>query len=97
MSNQTTTHRTAGPAPAPTPDPAPSPASAPDARESGIDGLAHLVDDLAHAMATTPEAVLAGMSDDVLNALFLLHVPEQPGHGPESGDAPEPGRNRGTG
>ncbi|MEU1619479.1 hypothetical protein ABZ479_19545 [Streptomyces sp. NPDC005722] len=95
MSNQTTTtHRDAGDHHRPA-DPAPAPA--PRRQESGIDGLAHLVDDLAHAMATTPEAVLAGMSDDVLNALFLLHLQEGPGDGPGSGGAPEPGRAPGVG
>jgi hypothetical protein len=81
MSNQTTAHRHAAD------HHGPARPAAPDPQESGIDGLAHLVDDLAHAMATTPEAVLAGMSDDVLNALFLLHVLGGPG---------EPGRNRAT-
>ncbi|MFI8182140.1 hypothetical protein OG539_38755 [Actinacidiphila glaucinigra] len=87
MSNQTTTHHgPVGPAPGP----------APGAQETGIDGLAHLVDDLAHAMATTPEAVLAGMSDDVLNALFRLHVRQEPAHGPRSDGVLEPGQNRVT-
>ncbi|MET9881235.1 hypothetical protein ABZZ36_42675 [Actinacidiphila glaucinigra] len=85
MSNQTTTHH--GPA-------GPGPGSGP--QETGIDGLAHLVDDLAHAMATTPEAVLAGMSDDVLNALFRLHVQAEPAHGPRPDGVLEPGRNRAT-
>ncbi|MFF7216723.1 hypothetical protein ACFZAU_40400 [Streptomyces sp. NPDC008238] len=87
MSNQTTTHRDAGDHHRPA-DPGPRPASG--AQESGINGLAHLVDDLAHAMATTPEAILAGMSDDVLNALFLLHLPEEPVVGPGPGGAPVP-------
>ncbi|MGI5254810.1 hypothetical protein [Actinacidiphila glaucinigra] len=85
MSNQTTTHH--GPA-------APGPASG--AQETGIDGLAHLVDDLAQAMATTPEAVLAGMSDDVLHALFRLHLQGEPSRGPRPDGEPEPGRNRAT-
>ncbi|WP_431964553.1 hypothetical protein [Actinacidiphila sp. bgisy160] len=80
MNHQTTTHRSAGDHHDPTgPDLDSAPGSGSGTQESGIDGLAHLVDDIAHAMASTPEAVLAGMSDDVLNALFLLHVQEDRG------------------
>ncbi|MFF3945913.1 hypothetical protein ACFYYN_13910 [Streptomyces sp. NPDC001902] len=94
MSNQTTSRRHAAVSHGPAGPAGPDAASGP--LESGIDGLAHLVDDLAHAMATTPEALLAGMPDDVLNALFLLHVQEAPGHTPRPGAPGEPERNRTT-
>jgi hypothetical protein len=89
MNNRKTTHRDVGDHHGPR---SPAPAYSPGALESGIDGLAHLVDDLAHAMATTPEALLAGMSDEVLKALFLLHMTHEEPHGPrpQGGPGPEP-------
>lgn len=67
------------------------------AEECGVDGVARLVRDLAHEIATTPEAVLAGMSDDVLKALFLLHVRHEDGRGRLPGQTRRCGRAPGNG
>ncbi|MDX3356610.1 hypothetical protein PV703_25580 [Streptomyces sp. ME01-24h] len=93
MNNRKTTHRDVGDHHGPR---SPGPAFSPDAMECGIDGLAHLVDDLAHAMATTPEALLGGMSDEVLKALFLLHMKHEEPHGPRPPGprGPNPGGTR---